>query len=63
MNIKLAPLRAKNDVIHAIWLELHEQMKKKVAVTSYGRNKNDDDEIKKTLQDKSWRTIQRIFID
>ena len=43
MNKKLAPLRAKNDVTHAIQLKLHEQ---KVAVTSYGRNKNHD-EIKK----------------
>ena len=47
MNKKLAPLRAKNDVTHAIQLKLHERMKKKVAVTSYGRNKNHDDEIKK----------------
>ena len=44
MNKKLAPLRAKNDVTHAIQLKLHEQ---KVAVTSYGRNKNNDNEIKK----------------
>ena len=46
MNKKLAPLRAKNDVTHAIQLKLHERMTKKVAVTSYGRNKNLDDEIK-----------------
>ena len=46
MNKKLAPLRAKNDVTHAIQLKLHERMNK-VAVTSYGRNKNHDDEIKK----------------
>ena len=46
MNKKLAPLRAKNDVTHAIQLKLHERMKKKVAVTSYGRDKNHDDEIK-----------------
>ena len=46
MNKKLAPLRAKNDVTHAVQLKLHERMKKKVAVTSYGRNKNHDDEIK-----------------
>ena len=32
-------------------------------VTSYGRNKNLDDEIKKTYQDKSWRTIQKFFLD
>ena len=43
MNKILAPLGAKNDVTHAIQLKLYEQ---KVAVTSYGRNKNDDDEIK-----------------
>ena len=47
MNKKLAPLRAKNDVTHAIQLKLHERMNK-VAVTSYGRNKHHDDEIKKT---------------
>ena len=41
---KIAPLRAKNDVTHAIQLKLHEQ---KVAVTSYGRNKNHDDGITK----------------
>ena len=46
MNKTLAPLRAKNDVTHAIQLKLHERMNKKVAVTSYGRNKNHD-EIKK----------------
>ena len=45
MNKKLAPLSAKNDVTHAIQLKLHERMNK-VAVTSYGRNKNHD-EIKK----------------
>ena len=43
MNKKLAPLRAKNDVTHAIQLKLHER---KLAVTSYGRNKSHDDEIK-----------------
>ena len=46
---KLAPLRAKNDVTHAHQLKLHERMNKKqieVVVTSYGRNKNRDDEIK-----------------
>ena len=32
---------------HAIQLKLHARMKKKVAVTSYGRNKNHDEEIKK----------------
>ena len=47
MNKKLAPLRAKNDVTHAIQLKLHERINKKVAETSYGRNKNHDDEIKK----------------
>ena len=31
-----------------------------VIVTPYGRNKNLD---KKKQQDKSWRSIQRIFID
>ena len=50
MNKKLAPLRAKNDVTHAILLKLHERMNKKVAVTSYGRNKNHDDEIKKNQE-------------
>ena len=48
---KLTPLRAKNDVTYAIQMKLHERMKKKsrfeVVVTSYGRNKNHDDEIKK----------------
>ena len=47
MNKKLAPLRAKNDVTHAIQLKLHEQ---KVAMTSYGRNKNHDDEIKRNQE-------------
>ena len=50
MNTKLALLRAKNDVTHALQLKLHERMKKsrfEVIVTSYGRNKNRDDEIKK----------------
>ena len=32
-----------------------------VVVTSYGRNKNRDDEKKQ--QEESWRTTQRIFID
>ena len=46
---KLAPLRAKNDVTHALQTKLHERMSKQrfeVVVTSYGRNKNRDDEIK-----------------
>ena len=46
---KLAPLRAKNDVTHEIPLKMHERMNKsrfEVVVTSYGRNKNLDDEIK-----------------
>ena len=50
MNKKLAPLRAKNDVTHGLQLKLHERMNKnrfEVVVTSYGRNKNRDDEIKK----------------
>ena len=46
MNKKLAPLRAKNDVTHAIQLKLHERMNKS-GCESYGRNKNHDDEIKK----------------
>ena len=49
MNKKLAPLRAKNDVRHALQLNLHERTNKsrfEVVVTSYGRNKNRDDEIK-----------------
>ena len=44
-------------------VEIAWKNEQKVVVTSYGRNKNLDDEIKKTEQDKSWRTIQRIFID
>ena len=44
---KLAPLRVKNDVTHAIQLKLHERKNKKQIVTSYGRNKNLDDGIKK----------------
>ena len=47
MNKKLAPLRAKNDVTHAS-VEIAWTNEQKVAVTSYGRNKNHDDEIKKT---------------
>ena len=38
MNKKLAPIRAKNDVTHALQLKLHERMNKTrfdVAVTSY----------------------------
>ena len=46
MNKKLAPLRAKKDVTHATQLKLHERMNKKQIVTSYGCNKNHDDEIK-----------------
>ena len=46
MNKKLAPLTAKNDVTHALQLKLRERMNKKW-LTSYGRNKNLDDEIKK----------------
>ena len=49
MSKKLAPIRAKNDVTHALQLKLHERMNKsgfEVVVTSYGRNKNLD-EIKK----------------
>ena len=51
MNKKLAPLRAKNDVTHALQLKLHERLNKsrfEVVVMSYGRNKNRDDEIKNT---------------
>ena len=51
MNKKLAPLRAKNDVTHALQLKLHERIKKsrfEVVVTSYGRNKNRDEIKKKT---------------
>ena len=50
MNKKFAALRAKNDVTHARQLKFHERMKKirfEVVVTSYGCNKNRDDEIKK----------------
>ena len=53
----------KNYVTHAIQLKLHERMNKQQIVTSYGENKNLNEEIKKTEQDKSWRTIQKIFID
>ena len=44
---KIAPLRVKNDDTYAIQLKLHEQMNKKQIVTSDGRNKYLDDEIKK----------------
>ena len=42
MKKKLAPLRAKNDVTHALQLKLHERKKSRfeLVVTSYGRNKN-----------------------
>ena len=46
MNKKLAPLRVKNDVTHALQLKLHERMNKsrlEVVLTSYGRNKNLDE--------------------
>ena len=46
LNKILALLRVKNHVTHAIQLELHEQMNKKQTVTSYGPNKNLEDEIK-----------------
>ena len=46
MNKKLAPLRAKNDVTHAVQLKLHERMNKKW-LRRHGRNKNHD-EIKNT---------------
>ena len=62
MNFKnLAPLRAKNDVTYALQLKLHECIKKSrfdVVVTSYGRNKNRDDEIKnqeKAINSPSYR--------
>ena len=46
MNKKLAPLRAKND--HTCnSVETARMNEQKVAVTSYGRKKNHDDEIKK----------------
>ena len=44
---KLSPLRAKNDVTHPNQLKLHERINKKQILTSYGCNKNLDDEIKK----------------
>ena len=50
MNKKLAPLRAKNDVTHAIQLKFHGRMNKsrfEEILTSYGCNKNLDDEVKK----------------
>ena len=70
MNKKLAPLRAKNDVTHAIQLKLHERMNK-VAVTSYGRNKNHDNEIKNiagqvlTYNSKNfhWLNNKRLITD
>ena len=49
MHKKLTSLRAKNDVTHAFQLKLHERIKKKrfkVVVTSFGGNKNLDDETK-----------------
>ena len=48
---KIASLRAKNDVSHAIQLKLHKRTDKtrfEVIVTSYGRNKNLD-EMKKPI--------------
>ena len=62
MNKKLAQLRAKNDVTHAIQLKLHERMNKsrfEVVVTSYGRNKNLDDEIKN--QEKANNSLSYRF--
>ena len=47
MNKKLAPLR-QNAATHTIQLKLHERLNKKQIVRSYGRNKNLDEEIKKT---------------
>ena len=46
MNKKFSQLRAKNDVTHAIRLKMHEEMNKKLVMTSYGRNKNLDGEIR-----------------
>ena len=43
---KTRSTKSKNNVTHAIQLKLHERMNKKQIVTSYGRNKNLDDEIK-----------------
>ena len=45
---KHSPLRVKNDVTHATQFQLHELTNKRfeVVVTSYGRNKNLDEEIK-----------------
>ena len=50
MNKKLTPIRVKNNVTLAIQLKLHKRMNKKqiLIVTSYGRNKTLDNEIKKT---------------
>ena len=45
MNKKISPLRAKNEVTNAVQLKLHERMKQKQIVTSYGRKKNDDEKI------------------
>ena len=64
MNKKLTPPRAKNDVTHAIQLKLHEQMNKsrfEVVVTSYGRNKNRDDEINKKKQEKANNSLSYRF--
>ena len=46
MNKTTRSTKSENDVTHAIQLKLHERMNKKW-LTSYGRNKNHDDEIKK----------------
>ena len=48
MNKKLAPPGVRDDVTHATQLKLRELKKSRfeVIVTSYGRNKNLDDEIK-----------------
>ena len=46
---KLASLTVRNDATHAVQLKLHTRMNKsrfEVAVTSYGCNKNRDDERK-----------------
>ena len=54
MNKKTRSTKSQNDVTHTLQLKLHERMNKsrfEVVVTSYGRNKNRDDKIKKKTRE------------
>ena len=63
MNKKLAPLKAKNDVTHAIQLKLHERLNKKQIWSGcnviVGRNKKRNDEIKKNQEKANKRPSYR----